>query len=353
MFVARGLRKWREWTLAPAVKIFNSGLSLRGPTRHAARWSRQPLVAARIVFARAGRYSVRVPAVGLARSLCEQDDVASSERLPSHSARGRLFQHRFRADRPRAAAVWNNPAGRGSAAARGAVRPGGAVSLPHHRSGSRRRGNANGPGFPGPCRLVWTGPPPSSRLARAGTGADNRGDVGGTRVRYPLVLAIGSLLAVVVAVTACRREPVRVPTETQEQQMDTTAPVATLKARVVSWDIGFSPATEAEWVERVVGVVRESSADGVDVLVFPELFAAGLGRVCAGRTVLRVHHASNARRGAARGEVRGRSDDARVPRQLRASGSWLAARLQPLAGAAGRRLALRGQDSPDAGRARR
>ena len=96
-------------------------------------------------------------------------------------------------------------------------------------------------------------------------------------MRYPLALAIGSLLAVVVAVTACRREPVRIPVETREQQMDPTAPVAALKARVVSWDVGFGPATEAEWVERVVAEVRDANRAGVDVLVFPELFAGGLG----------------------------------------------------------------------------
>lgn len=96
-------------------------------------------------------------------------------------------------------------------------------------------------------------------------------------MRYPLVLAVGSLLAITVAVVALRREPVRVPAE--EKPMDSPTPVAggMLKARVVSWDVGFHPATEAEWVGCVVREVRDASAAGVDVLVFPELFAAGLG----------------------------------------------------------------------------
>lgn len=59
--------------------------------------------------------------------------------------------------------------------------------------------------------------------------------------------------------------------------MDNSTPVETLKARVVSWDVGFAPATEAEWTARVVAEVRDASSAGVDVLVFPELFAAGLG----------------------------------------------------------------------------
>jgi predicted amidohydrolase len=97
-------------------------------------------------------------------------------------------------------------------------------------------------------------------------------------VRYPLVLAIGSTLVVTVAVIAWRREPAQ--TRVEEKQPDTMSPVAgmpgTLKARVVSWDVGFHPATEAAWVERVVAEVRDASATGVDVLVFPELFAFGL-----------------------------------------------------------------------------
>jgi predicted amidohydrolase len=50
-----------------------------------------------------------------------------------------------------------------------------------------------------------------------------------------------------------------------------------LRARVVSWDVGFKPPTEQEWIARVSKEVADSAAAGMDVLVFPELFAAGLG----------------------------------------------------------------------------
>jgi predicted amidohydrolase len=50
-----------------------------------------------------------------------------------------------------------------------------------------------------------------------------------------------------------------------------------LKARVMSWDVGFRLETEKEWIDRVVREVREATVADVDVLVFPELFAAGLG----------------------------------------------------------------------------
>jgi predicted amidohydrolase len=50
----------------------------------------------------------------------------------------------------------------------------------------------------------------------------------------------------------------------------------TLKIRVVSWDLAFRPASEAEWTARVVSEVRGAAAAGSDVLVFPELFAWGL-----------------------------------------------------------------------------
>jgi predicted amidohydrolase len=50
----------------------------------------------------------------------------------------------------------------------------------------------------------------------------------------------------------------------------------TLTARVVSWGIDFNPPTEGEWVARVAAEVADSAAGGVDVLLFPELFAAGL-----------------------------------------------------------------------------
>lgn len=98
-------------------------------------------------------------------------------------------------------------------------------------------------------------------------------------MRYPLALVVGCLVAVAVAVIACRREPAH--TTTEKQLPSLTPPVAgepgTLKARVVSWDVGYRPATEAEWVERVVAEVRDAAAAGVDVLIFPELFVAGLG----------------------------------------------------------------------------
>jgi predicted amidohydrolase len=50
-----------------------------------------------------------------------------------------------------------------------------------------------------------------------------------------------------------------------------------LKARVVSWDVGFHPPTEKEWIARVSREVADAAVTGIDVLVFPELFAAGLG----------------------------------------------------------------------------
>ena len=50
-----------------------------------------------------------------------------------------------------------------------------------------------------------------------------------------------------------------------------------LRARVVSWDVGFKPPTEKEWIDRVREEVADAAAERIDVLVFPELFAAGLG----------------------------------------------------------------------------
>ncbi len=50
----------------------------------------------------------------------------------------------------------------------------------------------------------------------------------------------------------------------------------TLKARVVSWGIEFRPPTEKEWTARVAEEVAKSAAAGADVVLFPELFAAGL-----------------------------------------------------------------------------
>lgn len=50
----------------------------------------------------------------------------------------------------------------------------------------------------------------------------------------------------------------------------------TLKARVVVWDIGFKPAAEEAWLDRVAGEVDAAIADRVDVLVLPELIGWGL-----------------------------------------------------------------------------
>jgi predicted amidohydrolase len=54
------------------------------------------------------------------------------------------------------------------------------------------------------------------------------------------------------------------------------SPPETLRARVVSWDVGWKPETDEGWVARAVGEVRAARRDGIDVLVFPELFAWGL-----------------------------------------------------------------------------
>jgi predicted amidohydrolase len=50
-----------------------------------------------------------------------------------------------------------------------------------------------------------------------------------------------------------------------------------LRARIVSWDVGFKPPTEKEWIARVSEEVSEAATAQMDVLLFPELFAAGLG----------------------------------------------------------------------------
>src|SRR4051794_26028679 len=50
-----------------------------------------------------------------------------------------------------------------------------------------------------------------------------------------------------------------------------------LRARVVSWDVGFKPPTEQEWIACVTKEVSAAVTAKIDVLVFPELFAAGLG----------------------------------------------------------------------------
>lgn len=51
----------------------------------------------------------------------------------------------------------------------------------------------------------------------------------------------------------------------------------TLRARLITWDIGFKPPTEREWLDRASSETASAARDGVDVLVFPELFAWGLG----------------------------------------------------------------------------
>ncbi len=55
------------------------------------------------------------------------------------------------------------------------------------------------------------------------------------------------------------------------------APPEILLARVVGWDVGWKPKTSKEWVDRVVDEVRHAAKEGADILVFPELFAWGLG----------------------------------------------------------------------------
>lgn len=50
----------------------------------------------------------------------------------------------------------------------------------------------------------------------------------------------------------------------------------TLRARAVSWDVGWKPEAATDWMARAVGEVRDARRDGIDVLVFPELFAWGL-----------------------------------------------------------------------------
>ncbi len=53
-------------------------------------------------------------------------------------------------------------------------------------------------------------------------------------------------------------------------------PPEKLTARIISWDVGFKPPTEQEWIALVSKEVADAAAAGIDVLVFPELFAAGL-----------------------------------------------------------------------------
>lgn len=50
----------------------------------------------------------------------------------------------------------------------------------------------------------------------------------------------------------------------------------TLKARVVGWDLGWKPESAQAWTARAAGEVKAAADEGVDVVVFPELFAWGL-----------------------------------------------------------------------------
>jgi predicted amidohydrolase len=59
-------------------------------------------------------------------------------------------------------------------------------------------------------------------------------------------------------------------------------PPEKLRARVVSWDVGFKPPAEKDWIARVSTEVGDAAAAAIDVLVFPELFAAGLGPYAKG-----------------------------------------------------------------------
>lgn len=92
-------------------------------------------------------------------------------------------------------------------------------------------------------------------------------------MRFALGFAALGLLTALGAGLVSRREPVPAPVVEAPSE---PAAAGALKARVVSWDIGFRPQAEVEWLARVVQEVRDASAAGVDVLVFPELFASGL-----------------------------------------------------------------------------
>src|SRR5262245_46668555 len=84
----------------------------------------------------------------------------------------------------------------------------------------------------------------------------------------------GTVVLGAVGVTGCRPSRPEPPTDPGAVPMDDTP--ETLTARVVSWGIDFNPPAEREWVARVAAEVADSAAGGVDVLLFPELFAAGL-----------------------------------------------------------------------------
>src|SRR5262245_51308836 len=68
-----------------------------------------------------------------------KDDVASSERLACHSARGRLFQHRFRTAEVLQGGALVQPRRSRSRLLEVLPQFGGAVSLPHHRLRSKHR----------------------------------------------------------------------------------------------------------------------------------------------------------------------------------------------------------------------
>ncbi len=86
-------------------------------------------------------------------------------------------------------------------------------------------------------------------------------------MRYRSAAAIGILLmAAAVVLVASREEPQPTPPP--------PSPSGTLTARVISWDIGFHPATQEEWIDTVATEVR--AAAGADIILFPELFASAL-----------------------------------------------------------------------------
>lgn len=52
-------------------------------------------------------------------------------------------------------------------------------------------------------------------------------------------------------------------------------------ARAVGWDLGWKPKSKAEWIARAAAEVKDAAKAGVEVVVFPELFAWGLGPYAA------------------------------------------------------------------------
>ncbi len=55
----------------------------------------------------------------------------------------------------------------------------------------------------------------------------------------------------------------------------TPAAPETLAVRAVAWDAAWKPASEKEWLARVVAEVTSAAKDGADVIVFPESFSGG------------------------------------------------------------------------------